>query len=288
MGQTLVYGILNGALYGIIALGIALVFGIMKYLNVAHGALIVIGAYGGLFLFRMGMDPFASIPIILIALFIGGAILFKAFFGRLIALPEGDKINDSLLIGFGLMLVIENLATFFFTGDERSLTPTYSGKTFELFGLRLPLIGLAGGLLALLLIVALHLFLSRTYFGKSVIAVSQDHEAASLMGINIRRTFLISFAISVSLAGIPSILIGLQSFSPTSGMQWFNKGIVVVMLSGIGNIYGVFPAGLVLGIVEALSVFLFGAAYREVTGLAVFVVILILSPQGLLGKGEEA
>jgi branched-chain amino acid transport system permease protein len=186
------------------------------------------------------------------------------------------------------MLVMESLATLLWTGDERSMTPTYSGMTFDLFGLRLPLVGLAGGLLALLLIFTLHLFLSRTYFGKSVVAVSQDHEAASLMGINIRRTFLISFAISVSLAGIPSILIGLQSFSPTSGMQWFNKGIIVVMLSGIGNIYGVFPAGLVLGIVEALSVFLFGASYREVTGLAVFVVILILSPKGLMGKGEEA
>jgi branched-chain amino acid transport system permease protein len=288
MGQTLVYGILNGALYGIIALGIALVFGIMKYLNVAHGSLIVVGAYGSLFLFRLGLDPFASIPIILIMLFIGGAILYRAFFGRLIALPEGDKINDSLLIGFGLMLVLDNLSTFLFTGDERSMTPTYSGMTFELFGLRLPLIGLAGGLLALLLILALHLFLSGTYFGKSVLAVSQDHEAASLMGINIRRTFLISFAISVSLASIPSILIGLQSFSPTAGIQWFNKGIIVVMLSGIGNIYGVFPAGLFLGIIEALSVFLFGAAYREVTGLAVFVLILILSPKGLLGRGAEA
>lgn len=288
MGQTLVYGILNGALYGIIALGIALVFGIMKYLNVAHGSLIVVGAYAGLFLFRAGMDPFASIPIILIALFLGGAILFKAFFGRLIALQEGDKINNSLLIGFGLMLVLDNLATFLFTGDERSLTPTYSGMTFELFGLRFPLIGLLGGLLALLLVFALHLFLSRTYFGKSVLAVSQDHEAASLMGIDIRWTFLISFAISVSLASIPSILIGLQSFSPTAGIQWFNKGIIVVMLSGIGNIYGVFPAGLFLGIIEALSVFLVGAAYREVTGLAVFVLVLILSPKGLLGRGEEA
>jgi len=99
---------------------------------------------------------------------------------------------------------------------------------------------------------------------------------------------LISFAISVSLASIPSILIGLQSFSPTAGIQWFNKGIIVVMLSGIGNIYGVFPAGLFLGIIEALSVFLVGAAYREVTGLAVFVLVLILSPKGLLGRGEEA
>jgi len=288
MGQTLVFGILNGALYGIIALGIALVFGVMKYLNVAHGSLIIIGAYGSLILFRLGIDPFASIPLILLFLFLGGAILYKAFFTYIIGFPEGDKIKNSLLISFGLILVIDNLATLIWTGDERSITPSYSGVTFEMFGLRFPFIGLSGGLLALVLISILHLFLSRTYFGKSVRAVSQDHEAASLMGININRTFLMSFAISVSLASIPAVLIGLQSFSPTAGLQWFNKGIIVMMLSGIGNIYGVFPAGLFLGIIEALSVFLFGALYRDVTGLVVFVLLLILVPQGLFRKrGEE-
>ena len=168
------------------------------------------------------------------------------------------------------------------------MTPSYSGITFQLFGLRIPLIGLSGGILALVLISVLHLFLSRTYFGKAIRAVSQDHEAASLMGIGIQRTFLVSFAISVGLASIPAALIGLQSFSPTAGIQWFNKGIIVMMLSGIGNIYGVFPAGLFLGIIESLSVFLFGALYRDVTGLVVFVLILILFPQGLFWKrGQE-
>jgi branched-chain amino acid transport system permease protein len=287
MGQTLLYGILNGAVYAMIALGIALVFGIMRYLNLAHGSLIILGAYGSFFLFRIGVDPFASIPFVLLALFLGGTVLFKLFFNRLIEFPEGEKIRNSLLLGFGLMNVIDNLALIIWTGNERSLTPSYSGVTYELFGLRLPLIGLVGGLLALFLISILHLILSRTYFGKSVMAVTQDYEAASLMGVNVNRTYLVSFAIAVSLAGIPSVLIGLQSFSATSGMQWFNKGIVVVMLSGMGNIYAVFPAGLFLGIIEALSVFLFGATYREVTGLAVFILVLILFPRGLLGKRAD-
>jgi branched-chain amino acid transport system permease protein len=288
MGQTLLYGILNGALYGIIALGIALVFGVMRYLNLAHGSFIILGAYGSLFLFRLGIDPFASIPLISIALFLAGIVLFKASFYRLIIFPEGIKIKNSLLISFGLMLLIDNLATLIWTGDERSITPSYSGLTFGMFGLRLPLIGLVGVLLALVLISILHLFLTRTYFGKSVTAVSQDHEAASLMGIDINRTFLISFAISLTLASIPSVLIALKAFSPTAGIQWFNKGIVVVMLSGIGNIYGVFPAGLFLGIMEAISVFFFGAPYREVTGLAVFVLIMILFPKGLFGIRTES
>jgi len=284
MGQTLIYGILNGALYGIIALGIALVFGVMRYLNIAHGSLIILGAYGSLILFRLGIDPFASIPVLMIILFLIGTILFKSFFSHFIGFSEGNKIKNSLLIAFGLMLVIDNLATLIWTGDERCITPSYSGISFEVFNVRIPVIGLAGGLLALILIFILHLFFTLTYFGKSVRAVSQDHEAASLMGVDINLTYLISFAISVSLASIPSVLIGLQAFSPTVGIRWFNKGVIVVMLAGLGNIYGVFTAGLFLGILEAISVYFFGAPYREVTGLAVFVLVLILFPQGLFGR----
>ncbi len=288
MAQIIVYGILNGALYGIIALGIALVFGVMRYLNLAHGSFIIIGAYGSLLLFRLGVDPFVSIPFIAGGLFLIGIILFRSSFSRLITFPEGIKIKNSLLISFGLMLLIDNLATLIWTGDERSITPSYSGLTFGVYNIRIPLIGFSGVIMALLIISLLHLFLTRTYFGKSIVAVSQDHEAASLMGINVNRTFLVSFAISLALAGIPSVLIGLKAFSPTAGIQWFNKGIVVVMLSGIGNIYGVFPAGIFLGIIEAISVFLFGAPYREVTGLGVFILIMILFPKGLFGMRIEA
>lgn len=288
MGQTLVYGILNGSLYGIIALGIALVFGIMKYLNLAQGTLIILGAYIGLYLSQLGLDPFLCIPAVMIALFLFAAVLFKACFSRLINFAEEEKIKNSLLISFGLMLFLDNLITVIWTSDERSITPVYSGVTFELFGLRIPVIGLAGALLAVILILLLHLFLTRTYFGQSVVAVSQDQEAASLMGVNVSLTFLTSFAISVSIASIPSMLIALQSFSPTVGLHWFNKGIVVVILSGIGNIYGVLPAGLFLGTIEALSVYVFGPSYREVTGLAVFVLILILVPNGLFRRRGAA
>ena len=286
MGQTLVYGVLNGALYGIIAIGIALVFGVMRYLNLAQGSLIILGAYGILFLFHLGIDPFASMPLIALLLFLLGGALFKASFSRLIMFPEPGRIKNSLLISFGLMLLIDNLATLLWTGDERSITPSYSGLTFGILGLRFPLIGCLGLLSALIIIAALHIFLARTYFGKSIMAVSQDYEAASLMGVNVNFTCLVSFAISVGLASIPAVLIGLKSFSPTVGIQWFNKGIIVVMLSGIGNINGVFPAGLFLGIMEAISVYFFGAPYREVTGLVVFVLVMVLFPKGLFKRQE--
>ena len=288
MLQTLVYGILNGLLYSVIALGISLVFGVMRYLNIAHGSLIIMGSYGSLYLFRFGLDPFISIPILMLFLFLAGVLVFKLLYSNFVSLVEGLRIQKSLLVSFGLMLVIDNGATMIWTSDEKSITPFYSGMSFEVFGgVRVPLIGLAGGVLAIIVILALHLFFSRTYFGKSVIAVSQDPEAAGLMGVNVKRAFLISFGLSVCLGAIPSVLVGLQAFSPSAGIQWFNKGIVVVMLGGLGNIYGVFPAGLFLGIVEAISVFFFGAPYREITGLAIFVLVLILFPRGLFGRTPE-
>ncbi len=288
MFQTIAYGILNGLLYSIIALGISLVFGVMRYLNIAHGSLIILGSYGSLYLFYFGIDPFISIPILMVLLFIIGIILFKLLYSNFVPLSESLRIQKSLLVSFGLMLFIDHGATLIWTSDEKSITPFYSGMSFEIIkGIRVPFIGLSGAILAIVIIILLHIFFRKTYFGKAVIAVSQDPEAASLMGINIKRTFLISFGLSVCLGAIPSVLIGLQAFSPTVGIEWFNKGIIVVMLGGLGNIYGVFPAGIFLGIVEAISVFFFGAPYREITGLIIFVLVLILFPNGLFGRIPE-
>src|SRR3989339_1399665 len=111
MLQTLAYGILNGLLYGIIALGISLVFGVMRYLNIAHGSLIILGSYGALHLFRFGLDPFISIPLLMIALFIAGLILFKLLYSNFVSLVEGVRIQKSLLVSFGLMLVLEHGTT---------------------------------------------------------------------------------------------------------------------------------------------------------------------------------
>lgn len=278
MLQTLIYGIINGLQYAIIALGISLVFGVMRYLNLSQGSLVIVGAYLSFFLYRFGLDPFLSIPILMVSLFILGAIIFQLMYKNFVRLSEGLRVQKSLLVSFGLMLVLDNLLTLLFTNDERSISPTYSGLSLKICDVYIPQIGFIGGLLSVTTILLLHLFLSRTFFGKSIVAVSQDPEAASLMGINVSRNFMLAFAISVALAAIPAALIGMQSFSATAGITWFNRGIIVVILGGLGSIYGVFPAGLFLGIMEALSAHFMGEPYRELTGLIVFVLALILLP----------
>jgi branched-chain amino acid transport system permease protein len=281
--QIFSYGILNGALYGLVALGLSLVFGVMNYLNVAHGGLIMLASYVTLLIFSsLHIDPFLSILLVTPAFFVIGMVLFKALFQSLMKFTETEKIKNSLLISFGLLLIFPNLAILLWTADERAVTTAYTGKVIQLLGVRLPYIGLGGVALAIIVIIALHLFLTRTYFGKAIRAVSLDHEAATLMGINVNKVCLVSFSIGFALAGIPGVLTSLNAFNPAISFELTNKALIVLILAGFGSIKGVLLGGILLGAIEAASVYLVGTPYREVFGLILFV--LMFRPQGLAGK----
>lgn len=281
--QVLVYGITSGALYGVAAIGLALVFGVMKMLNVAHGSLIMIGAYAAFYAFsKANIDPALSLPLVAILLFIVGAFLYWLIFSHTAKLPENDRIKNSLLIGFGLMLLLDNLATFLWTGNERSISTFYSGESLNVYGVRIPYLGLGGFVLALVVILALNLFLSRTYFGKSIRATSQDWEASALSGVDIRRTYFISFALGAALAGVAASLASVTyAINPSIGGEWTNNSLVIIVLAGLGQIGPVFVAGILLGVAEAVSVVFIGSSYREVVALGIFLLILVLKPEGL-------
>ena len=283
--QILSYGVFSGALYGLVALGLSLVFGVMNYLNVAHGALIMLASYTVLWVcYYLRFDPFLSLVLVVPTFFVFGWVLFLGLFQRLLALPETEKLKNSLLISFGILLICSNGATMLWTADERAVATSYTGKVIDLLGVRLPYIGLATVLLAIIVVFAVHLFLTRTYFGKAIRAVSQDYEAAKWMGINTRTVCLISFAIGVALAAFPGVVIALQTFNPIVSFDLTNKALIVLILAGVGSLRGVLFGGLLLGVVEAASVFLVGVAYREVVGLVLFVLVLMFRPQGLGGR----
>lgn len=281
--QVLVYGITTGALYGLAAVGLALVFGVMKMLNIAHGSLIMIGAYAVFWAFSLAhIDPFVSLPLVAALLFVIGAVLYFLIYSHTAKLPEGDRIKNSLLISFGLALLLDNLATFLWTGDSRSVSTFYSGGVLDLFGVRIPYIGIGAVVLGVIVILGLNLFLTKTYFGKSIRATSEDWEASALTGVNMKWTYFSSFALGAALAGIASSLIAVTyAIDPSIGGQWTNKGLIILVLAGLGQIGPVFAAALLLGVVEAVSVMFIGTSYREVVGLVVFLLILVLRPEGL-------
>jgi branched-chain amino acid transport system permease protein len=286
--QSLTFGLLVGALYGLAAAGLSLVFGVMRVLNVAHGELLMLGGYGSFWLFALyGVDPFASLLLIGPLLFLLGVALHLGLFRFLMQFDEETKIKNSLLIGFGLGLVLQNLAIRLWTADERSITTAYAGAVMRLGELNLPYTRLANVAVAVLLLLALRLFLTRTYLGRGIRATAEDWQAATLVGIDIRRTYLVAFALGTGLAGIAGSLVAVgYAIAPLIGLEWTLKALIVIVLAGLGSVSGTLVAGLVLGVAEATSVLFIGGAYREVVGLILFVIVLLVRPQGLFGRAR--
>ncbi|MBI5446697.1 MAG: branched-chain amino acid ABC transporter permease [Deltaproteobacteria bacterium] len=283
--QILVYGLVNGALYGLVGLGLSLVFGVMSFLNVAHGAIIMIAAYASLWAFRgLHLDPFLSVLLLGPAFFGLGLGLYKAIYHRLSRYPEPAKVRNSLLVSFGMLLILTNLVILLFTADERAVATTYSGSVVEILGIRLPYVGLGTLALVVVVTVALDLFLNRTYFGKAIRAASLDHEAAAMQGIDVAKTYLLSFGIGTALAVAPGAVVALASFNPSISFELTNKALVVIVLGGVGSVNGVMLGGLALGLAEAVGVLFGGTTYREVIGLVLFVLVLMVRPQGLFGR----
>ena len=288
MFQNLVYGILVGALYGLAAVGLSLVFGVTKFLNVAHGELLMLGGYASFWLFSLwGVDPFLSLPLAIVLLVVVGAILYKLLFSRMVKLAEGAKIQNTLLVGFGLGLILQNLALRFFTADTRSITTAYSGAVWTILGVRFPVVRVASMVIALVVIVALQLFLRRTYTGKALRATVENWEAATLRGIDIQRVYLLSFVIGAALAGVAGCLVSVgYSIDPAMGMSWTLKSLVVMVLGGLGSFTGTFIGGLILGVTESATGYFLSLTYKEVVGLVLFLLVLVFRPQGLFGVKE--
>lgn len=282
--QIFVFGIIMGALYGLASVGFTMVFGVMRVLNIAHGAFMMIGGYLSFWGFTLyHIDPLVSLLLVAPSLFLIGLIFYIVQVFPVIKFTDDhDKIHTSLLISFGLCVVLENIALLLWTGDIRSITTSYAGSVLQIFNIRIPFVGIVGVALAVLFVFALYLFLVKTRLGKSMRATAADWKAASLMGINTNQAYLISFAIGVALAGIAGTLVCMiHSIDPNMGLFWTLKGLIIITVAGVGNIRGVLACGLLLGMVESLSVFIAGASYREVVGLLILVIVLIIKPKGL-------
>lgn len=287
--QSAVSGILIGGMYGLVALGLALAFGVLKVLDVAHGELVMIGGYVTfLLVVEAGLDPFVSLPFVFGALFLLGVLLYGVLFQFVVRYEVEVRIKNSLLVSFGLVLVMQAIAVTIFSGDERAIVTDYSTVAFSVGDIRIPFIRLAALVVAILLAFGLQLMLDRTTFGHAVKATSADWRLATLTGIDVRRIYLVAFALSAALAGVAGTFIALGfSVSPSIGLGWTLKALIVVVLAGLGSMRGLILAGVLLGLAEGLAAYFLGNAYREVVALLAFLLILLVRPQGLFGRTNE-
>jgi branched-chain amino acid transport system permease protein len=249
--QVIVNGILLGGLYACVSIGFSIIWGVMNLINLAHGSMIVLGAYiTFLITTYAGIDPFATIPVSAAALFLLGYLLQK----YLINLVVQVSIFITLIFTFGLDMVLVNVNVALFTADIRSLNLPYAQLVLDIMGIGIPYGQLCVFTAAVVLTLGLHAFLNHTRIGAAIKATSFDREAASLTGVDIKQIYALTFAIGSMMAGVAgSLTTVVFSFSPVSGDSYTMKSIVVVVLGGLGSVPGAIFGGVVLGVVENLA-----------------------------------
>ncbi len=295
LGQVLISGILLGGLYALIGLGMSLIMGVMKIINLAHGELMMVGMYVTFWAFTLGkIDPYVSLLIVIPVLFLLGAMLQKWLIAPVM---EAESIlpENQVLLTVGIGLVLSNLALLAFTADYRSVPVSYASKTIywdvkaggQTISLSFSFPMLVAFGIALVLGGALFLFLGYTDLGRMIRATSQDSRAAALMGVNTKRITYITFGLGSALVGAAGALLApVYYLFPQIGGPFTLKAFIITVLGGLGNIPGAVLGGVVLGLAESLGSVYVSLGYKDAFGFIIFVLVLIFLPKGLLGKGR--
>jgi len=280
--QVIINGLLIGGFFASTAMGFSIVWGVMDVVNSAHGAFIMLGAYAtwGLFTFA-GVDPFLSIPITMLALFIIGYLVQK----YVINLIMKTAVSMSFVLTWGLDILLVNIALLLFTANWRSVSPAYAGAHLKIGTATVSYVRAGVLAVSMLLMYALSLFMSKTRTGKAILATAFDKEAARLVGVNIAQIYALTLGIGSALAGAAGALTStIYPISPQLGGTLISKAFVVTALGGLGDMRGVVVGGLVLGFAESFGVALVGPEYQTAIDVIMLVAMLILRPQGMLGK----
>ena len=281
--QTLISGLSLGSIYALIALGYTMVYGIAKMLNFAHGDIIMVGAYAVITaVFTMGLPPFIAILIsIALCALLGIAIEFLAYRPLRQAQPLAV-----LITAIGVSYLLQNLALLIYGSEQKAFPTIVALPTVHIGGVYIDGITLATLVVTAVIMVALSLFINKTRMGKAMRAVSEDKEAAELMGISVNRTITVTFAIGSALAGVAAIFYGAAYtyIRPTTGAMPGIKAFTAAVFGGIGSIPGAMLGGILLGVIEQLSKTYISTLWADAIVFGVLVVVLVVKPTGLLGK----
>jgi branched-chain amino acid transport system permease protein len=284
--QAVLTGLLVGGVYGLVAMGLALIFGVLGIINFAHGALMALAMYGAYALAaQAGLDPYLALVVIVPLLFVVGAAIQFCLVGRVL----GGAAESQLLLTLGLAIVIENLMLAIFTATPKTVNVSYIGTTLP-DGLHLgtavastQLLIAFGG--SMLLGGLLYLLLHRTRLGTAIRAVAENPRGAALVGVDVRRIYVLTFALGGACVGAAgTLMLPFVAVAPTTGDQFNIIAFVVVVLGGLGNVPGALVGGLIIGLIQYVG----GAALPQVNNLllvfAVFVLTLLFRPQGLFAR----
>jgi len=282
IANSMASGFLLGGILALTALGLSIVLGVMRLVNLAHGVFLIAGAYAGFFLLRAtGVDPIVAL--LPIGLMIG--VLAMPIQRFMLEPLSRYGLEAPMMTTFGLAIVVENLFVVYFSADTRSIERDYATVPLQIGPVSVPLVYVIGFIISVGAVLAVHYLVSRTSFGRDLRASAADPVAAAAVGVDVRRVHSLTFALGAACAAMGGTLIGIIfSFTPASGANYLLTDFAIVVLGGMGNILGTLIGGILLGVLQSLAGVTLGDGYRDLVGLVLFLAVLAVRPQGLFGR----
>ncbi|WP_314949982.1 branched-chain amino acid ABC transporter permease [Bradyrhizobium cosmicum] len=275
-----------GLLYGLIAVGLALIFGLMDVTNFAHGEFLMIAMYLSFFLFAFfAIDPLLSAPLVAAAMFVFGAVIYLLIV-RFAMRAKANAGMVQIFTTFGLAILMRGLAQFFFTPDYRSIPQSWvGGKTISIGGIFLPEPQLIGALVSIAAFAGLYFFIHRTDFGRAIEATREDPGAVALVGIDKNRVFAFGWGLGAGLVGLAGAIMAVFFYIyPDVGASFALIAYVTVALGGFGSVFGAFAGGIIVGLVEASTALLLPPSLKSAGIYAVYLLVVFIRPRGLFGS----
>lgn len=283
--QTLLSGIVMGAIYGLVAMSLSMVYGVMKFSNFAHGALLSLGLYTTMTIVnKFGVDAYISIPVV-VAIMFGFGYVLGMVIEKMLIKRNSTSGSNTWLLTVGISWVIINSVQLIWGPDNLMLKGVLSNTTVKIGGAIVNASRLVAAIAAIVCFIVISVMMNKLKFGKAMRAVSQDMDAARLMGINERKVFRISFGLTAAIAGISAALITpFYYINPNAGQVFQLKCFVVVVLGGMGSIPGALVGGLLIGLFESFASMVLNVTYAQAIIYLLFLVILLILPKGLMGR----
>ena len=283
--QSLVSGILIGLIYALVAVGLTLIFGVMDIVNFAHGEFLMFGMYSAFWLFALySLDPIYTLPLTMILLFGLGALVYQLVIRRIAEAPMLSQIFTT----FGLMILFRGIAQFLWKPDFRTVSKSIVDGNISFGGIQVGTPQLVAGIGAVLITAAIYLFLTKTRTGAALEATAADKDAARLIGIDSRQMFMLAWGLGAACAGIAGALMAtFFPIFPEVGANFILIAFVVVNLGGFGSVTGALCAGVLVGVIEVMGGLLVGPQFKMAIVLLLFLLVLMIRPQGLMGKAAS-
>jgi branched-chain amino acid transport system permease protein len=283
--QVIISGIMLGAIYSLLAMGLTLIFGVVQIVNFAHGEFLMIGMFITFWLWSLlsGLDPLFSLFVVTPSLFLFGVVVYRFFFARVINKSDEAKI----FLTVGLSMVLQNLALLVFKADYRTLKTVYSDLFFRVGEVTIGFPKLLAFVSAVLIAAGLAYLLIKTDFGKAMRAAAQDPQVAQLMGINTDRIYMLAVGLASAITGAAGAMIMPYFYVfPMVGAHFTTTCFCVVIMGGLGNVKGAFWCGLILGLAESMGSYFISNDSGLMISFILLVLVLMFRPQGLLSKGR--